>query len=208
MITGVPRLALKIVAGVVAALLIYYLVSLTQVWLTSRQYEPHRAGAIVVMGAAQYNGVPSPDLRARLDEAVRLYRGGYAKLVVVTGSKEKGDRFTESEAGRRYLRYVGLPSPAILQAGGDDSYQNLAEAAPQLRARDATDVLVVTDPYHEYRSMAIASDVGLTPSPTPTHTSPIDGWSAVPYFLKEGAGVAIGRVVGYQDVSALRRDLD
>ena len=155
------------------------------------------------MGAAQYDGVPSPDLRARLDEAVLLFHQGDAGVVAVTGSKEKGDEFTEAEAGARYLETKGVPSTAIVEAGGDDTWQSLSDVAPMLKARGDTKVLVVTDPFHEDRSMAIASQLGLTPYPTPTQTSPITGWATVPYFLKEAVGVGLGRVVGYQHLHAL-----
>jgi uncharacterized SAM-binding protein YcdF (DUF218 family) len=197
------RLVLKLLGVLLVAVLVYFAVTLVQVWLTSRHYDPHPAGAIVVMGAAQYNGVPSPDLRARLDEALILYRSGYAKLIMVTGSKEKGDRYTEAQAGTRYLEDNHVPAEAILQAGGDDSYGNLADAAPQLRARNAVIVLMTTDPFHEDRSMAIASSLGLTPSPTPTQTSPITGWATVPYFLKEALGVGFGRIIGFNHLEWL-----
>ena len=78
-------------------------VTLVQVWLTSRQYDPHPAGAILVMGAAQYDCVPSPDLQARLDQALTLYHQGYAHLIMVTGSKQPGDKCTEAESGAMYL---------------------------------------------------------------------------------------------------------
>jgi uncharacterized SAM-binding protein YcdF (DUF218 family) len=189
--------ALRIFGLVVAAVLVYLAVSLLQVWLTSREYDPHPAAAIMVMGAAQYNGVPSPDLRARLDEALLLFRKGDSKLIVVTGGKEKGDRFTEAQAGARYLASMGVPASDILQAGGNTTYENVADAAPQLLARHATTVLVTTDPFHEDRSMAISSSMGLHPSPTPTRTSLIKGWSTVPYFLKEAVGVGLGRIIGF-----------
>ncbi len=196
------RMAVRVVSLVVTALVLYYVVTLVQVWLTSRHYDAHGAQAIVVMGAAQYDGVPSPDLRARLDQALLLYRQKDAPLVVVTGNKQPGDQFTEAEAGQRYLESKGVPASAILQAGGDDSWANLSDAAAELLPRHDTEVLVVTDPFHEDRSCAIATDVGLTPSPTPTRTSPITGAATVPYFLKEALGVALGRVIGYQHLHA------
>ena len=196
------RLAFRMVVLVVTALLIYFVVTLVQVWLTSRQYDPHAAQAIVVMGSAQYDGVPSPDLRARLDQALVLYRQKYASLIVVTGSRQPGDQFTEAQAGQKYLEQKGVPGSAILQAGGDDSWANMVDAAALLLPRHDTRVLVVTDPFHEDRSCAIATDVGLSPSPTPTQTSPIKGAATIPYFLKEGLGVALGRVIGYQQLHA------
>jgi uncharacterized SAM-binding protein YcdF (DUF218 family) len=200
---GPARLILRLLSLFVTLVVVYFAVTLVQVWLTSRHDSPRKAGSIIVMGAAQYNGLPSPDLKARLDEARQLFRQGFASLIVVTGNKEKSDRFTEAEAGAHYLERHGVPSSDIRQAGGDDSYQNLQEAAPVAKGRDQGIVLIVTDPFHEYRSMAIATDLGLEPYPTPTSTSPITGWSTVPYFLKEAVGAGIGRLFGYQHLSQL-----
>ena len=197
MLVGPLRWALRIVLLVVAAIVLYFVVTLVQVWLTSRHYEPHPAGAILVMGAAQYDCVPSPDLRARLDQALTLYRRRDAPLIMVTGYKEPGDRCTEAQSGAMYLESKGVPARDILQAGGDNTYENIAAAAPVLQHHGATVVLVTTDPFHEARSMAIASDLSLSPSPTPTQSSPITGWSTVPYFLKEAVGVGLGRIIGY-----------
>jgi uncharacterized SAM-binding protein YcdF (DUF218 family) len=155
------------------------------------------------MGAAQYNGVPSPDLAARLDQAEILWRGHYATHIMVTGSKEPGDAYTEAQASARYLIDAGIPGGDILEAGGGDSWQNLALAAPALRARGVTTVLITTDPFHEARSMAIASQLGFTPYPTPTRTSPIKGMATVPYFAKETVGVGLGRIIGYDHLSEL-----
>jgi uncharacterized SAM-binding protein YcdF (DUF218 family) len=201
------RLALKIFGAVVLAIVLYLAVTLVQVWLTSRQNDPQPAGAIVVMGAAQYDGVPSPDQAARLNEAVTLYHEGMAHLVVATGSKEKGDQFTEAQAGARYLEYKGIPATDVLEAGGSDSYQNLVDAAAILKPRKVTTILIATDPFHEHRCLSIATEVGLTAYPTPTRTSPISGFSTVPYFVKEAVAVGIGRIIGYQHLSQLHADL-
>jgi len=202
-LTAPARWALKVLVLVLTGLLLYYVVTLVQVWLTSRQYDPLSAQAIVVMGAAQYNGVPSSDLRARLDQALILFREGYAHLIVCTGYKEPLDHFTEAESERRYLIGKGVPSVDIWKVGGRDSWTNLALAADRLRPRGDTDVLIVTDPFHEDRSMAIATDVGLTPHPAPTQTSPIRGAAVIPYFLSTAAAVAVGRVVGFQRLHSL-----
>ncbi len=197
------RWALRLAALLVIAVAVYFGVTLVQVWLTSKQYAPRPADAIVVMGAAQYNGVPSPDLQARLDEALSLYREGYAPLIVVTGSKQKGDVYTEAQAGARYLEAHGVPAHANVQAGGNDSWSNLTDAAAQLKGRGVHSVLMVTDPFHEDRSMAIASTLGFQPYATPTHTSPISGLASAPYFVKEGLGVGLGRIIGFQNLHAL-----
>jgi uncharacterized SAM-binding protein YcdF (DUF218 family) len=203
MLLAPVRWALRLGALVVALIVLYFAVTLVQVWLTSRDYAPRPAGAILVMGAAQYNCVPSPDLRARLDEALSLYREGYAHLIMVTGNKQPGDKCTEAETGARYLETKGVPAADILQAGGDNSYENVADAAPELKSHGVRVVLVTTDPFHEYRSMAISSGLGLSPFPTPTQTSPISGWSTVPYFVKETVGVGFGRLIGYDNLEWL-----
>lgn len=194
----------RAVVLLILAILVYLVVTGVQVWLTSREYAVRHASAIVVMGAAQYDGRPSPDLQSRLDEALLLYRGGFAPLVVVTGYKETGDQFTEAQAGGAYLEQHGVPSSAVAEVGGTDSYENLAEAASVLKARGDTTVLIATDPFHEDRSMATASGLGLVPFPTPTRTSPIKGFSTAPYFLKEAVAVGFGRIIGYRELSRLR----
>lgn len=192
------RRVLKLVVLLVLAGVVYLAVTAVQVWLTSRRSDPHVAQAIVVMGAAQYNGVPSPDLQARLSTALQLWEQGDASQVVVTGSKQPGDAYTEAQAGQMWLTAHGVPARDIVEVGGRNSYDNLSQAATILVPQHHTDVLVVTDGFHEDRSMAIASDVGLTPSPVPAVDSPLRGWSVVPYFAKETVGVAVGRIIGYQ----------
>lgn len=203
MLFGPIRLALRIVAGLIVLVVVYFAVTLVQVYLTGRQYDPRPAGAIVVMGAAQYNGVPSPDLQARLSEALLLFHQGYAHLIMTTGYKQPGDRYTESEAGARYLEDQGVPAADVLQAGGNTTWESLSDAAPALRAHGVTVLLIATDPFHEDRCLAIATDLGFHPYPTPTRTSPLRGWSTAPYYLKETLGVGLGRIVGYQHLEWL-----
>jgi len=181
----------------------YLAVTGVQVWLTSRHSEARAAQAVVVMGAAQYDGVPSPDLAARLSDADALWRRGLAPLVVVTGYKERGDQFTEAQASATWLVSRGVPATAIVQVGGDDSWANLSDAATVLHARGLDRVLIVTDGFHEARSLAIATNVGLQAWPVPATGSPITGWSAVPYYAKETLGVALGRIVGYERLHRL-----
>jgi uncharacterized SAM-binding protein YcdF (DUF218 family) len=200
---GPLRLVLRAVAVVVAVIVAYLAVTAVQVWLTGRRYEPRPAGAIVVMGAAQYNGVPSPDLAARLNQAFVLWKDRYATDIMVTGWKERGDRFTEAQASARYLMADGVPERDIFRSGGSDSWGNLSQAAPVLLSRGDDTVLIVTDPFHEARSLAIATDVGLRAYPTPTQHSPIRGASTIPYYAKETVGVAVGRIIGFDRLSSL-----
>lgn len=192
------RWALKIVSLLLTGVVVYFAITLVQIWLTGREHSTLSAQAIVVMGAAEYNGVPSPDLRARLDEAYALFERRRAALIVVTGSKQRGDRFTEAQASARYLESRGVSSSDILRVEGNDSWANLVDVAAILEPRGDRHVLIVTDPFHEDRSMAIASAVGLIPLPDATTGSPIKGFASIPYYLKEMVGVGLGRIVGFK----------
>ncbi len=191
------KIAIRVMAIATVVVVGYFGVTAAQVWLTSREHSSVTADAIIVMGSAEYDGQPSPDLRARLDEALALFDQRRARIIAVTGSKEVGDVHTEAGVSAAYLHANGVPISAIVVGGGSDSYENIASVAPTLRARGVSTVLMVTDPFHEDRSMAIASTFGFTPYPAPTTTSPITGWSTVPYFAKETLAVAAGRIVGY-----------
>ena len=191
------RWALERAAFILLIVLVYLGVTGIQVWLTSRHSDAHAAQAAIVMGAAQYNGVPSPDLAARLQEVLSVWHRQLVPIVVVTGSKEPGDKYTEAEASKAWLTAHGVPAGDVIEVGGNDSWANLSDAAVALKARGLTKVLVVTDGFHEDRSLAIATEVGLHASPVPATSSPISGWSSIPYFFKETVGVGVGRVVGY-----------
>lgn len=181
----------------------YLAVTAVQVWLTSRRSEARPAPAAIVMGAAQYDGVPSPDLAGRLEEVDELWRQHLIPLIVVTGYKEPGDQYTEAEASETWLVAHGVPAHAIVEVGGDDSWANLSLAADALHQRKIDRVLIVSDGFHEARCLAIATNVGLTAWPVPASDSPITGWSTVPYFAKETLGVALGRIVGFQRLHRL-----
>lgn len=201
------RLVFRLILWLVLAIVVYLVVTGVQVYLTGRRYEPHAAEAIVVMGAAQYNGVPSPDLQARLNEAKLLWQQHYATTIVVTGSKEPGDNFTEAQASSSYLVANGIPGKDIFQAGGRDSWANLADASTVLMAHGDKTILLVSDGFHEDRCLAIASSLGLTASPTPTQTSPIRGWSTASYYAKETVGVGLGRIIGFNHLTELHSSL-
>ena len=124
---------------------------------TGRSDQAAQVDAIVVMGAAQYDGRPSPQLAARLDHVVTLYAEGLAPFVVVTGGKQPADRFTEAEASRDYLVERGVPADAILlESEGRTTYESMEGVADLLEARGLRRVLVVTDPFHSLRSRMIA----------------------------------------------------
>ncbi len=197
------KLAIRVMAVSLAVIVGYVAITGLQVWLTSRERSTSKADAIVVFGSAEYDGRPSPDLEARLDEALALYNEGRAPVVAVTGSKLAGDSHTEAGVSAAYLHARGVPETAIVLGGGSDTYENMGSVAPELKARGVKTVLVVTDPFHEDRAMAIASTFGFEPSPDPTTSSPIAGWGRLPYFAKETVAVAAGRIFGYGLLSSL-----
>jgi uncharacterized SAM-binding protein YcdF (DUF218 family) len=126
------------------------------------QNQRGRSDAIVVLGAAQYNGRPSTVYAARLDHAEQLYRDGVAPRVLTIGGGQPGDRVTEGEAGREYLLDAGLPADALIAVGtGNDTLVSLRAADEILAPRGWRSVTLVTDPWHAERSRLIASDLGL-----------------------------------------------
>jgi vancomycin permeability regulator SanA len=202
----VVGIGVKVTAVLVAAVLVYLGVTFVQVWLASRQDDVHKAQAIVVFGAAQYNGRPSAVLRARLDHAAALYERGVAPVVVVTGGRQPGDRFTEATASADYLHTKGVPDVDILrEVSGHSSWQSLASAAGFLKIRHITDVILVSDPFHSLRITNMAAELGLHASASPTRTSPIGGLSATEYMGRETLAVAVGRVVGFRREAGVKQ---
>lgn len=148
----------------IAVLLLAYPVWVAlQVWSQSRTDENHSADVIVVLGAAQYNGVPSPIFRARLDQAAYLYDEGFSGTVIVTGGKQEGDRFTESEAGEMYLAAQGIPSEAILNENeGKTTFESLTTVRRMAEERALDSILLVSDPMHSERIKRMATDLGFS----------------------------------------------
>jgi uncharacterized SAM-binding protein YcdF (DUF218 family) len=198
---GPGRIVLVTLLALFGVVVGYYLISLYQVWSTGRGDGARPVDAIVVMGAAQYDGEPSPVLAARLDHVVDLWPQGLAPVVVVTGGNRPGDRFTEAEASAAYLVEHGVPAEAILQeSSGTDTYESLQGVSELLQARGLDEVLIVTDPYHSLRSRIIAEDLGLRAWVSPTPYSVVDGGESFRRHLQEAAGVALGRIIGFDDL--------
>jgi uncharacterized SAM-binding protein YcdF (DUF218 family) len=177
----------------------YYAITLYQVHSTGRGDQARQVDAIVVMGAAQYDGRPSPQLAARLDHAADLWNLGLAKVMVVTGGNQPGDRFTEAEASAKYLIELGVPEDAILkESSAHSTYASLDGVAALLREQGLYKVLVVTDPFHSLRSRLIAQELGLVAYVSPTRTSPVRGSKATTKEFEEAAGIALGRIIGFK----------
>ncbi|MEO1062340.1 MAG: YdcF family protein [Actinomycetota bacterium] len=194
------RTRVRIALGAGAVVLLYLLATVVQVFWASRWDDQDPVEAIVVLGAAQYDGTPSPALEARLDHAVELWEAGVAPLVVVTGGNQPGDRFTEATASATYLHERGIPDDAILrEVDGTSSYESLAATARFLRERDIDEVVLVSEPFHSARLRGIASEVGLDAAVSPAQ----DGGRSLRAFVRETAAVSIGRIVGYRRLDSL-----
>jgi len=194
------RRARRIAAGIFAVLAVYYMATLWIVFRTGNTDQARPVDAIVVLGAAQYDGRPSPQLAARLDHVVELWRQGLAPLVVTTGANQPGDRYTEAGASASYLHQRGVPADAIVQVGGNTTYDSLREARDELRTLGKARVLLVSDPYHALRIRLSSQELGLTAYVSPTRTSPVRGGDVSWHELKEAAGVAVGRIIGFDQL--------
>lgn len=203
------RIGWKVALGVVVVLALYVGGTFVQVWQASRDDQAQEAGAIVVMGAAQYNGDPSPVFEARLEHGRELYEQGLSDVVVVTGGRQEGDEYSEAQAGARWLQEHGVPEAALrLEVQGRNSWESLAASARFLQEDGIDDVMIVSDPFHSKRLEEIASEVGLEAFVSPTQDSPVTGAAELRAMVRETAAVSVGRVLGYRRLMNLDDTID
>jgi len=204
------RLARKLITFGLLLVIVYLGITLTQVWMASRRDEARSAEAIVVFGAAQYNGRPSPVLKARLDHAADLYERDIAPIIVVTGGKKPGDETNEAGASADYLRTTyGITEDAVRrEVDSENSWQQMASTANFLRREGKERVVLVTDPFHAARVKAMADELGLEAVVSPTRTSPIGGNRELRHFARETVAVAAGRVVGFRRLMGVNSVVD
>jgi uncharacterized SAM-binding protein YcdF (DUF218 family) len=146
-----------------------------RIWALGERDDRRPAAAIVVLGAAQFDGRPSPVFKARLDHAIDLYRVGVAPLLVMTGGNAAGDRTTEAAVARAFAIERAVPPTAILfEDRGRNTVESLRAVGVLLRDRGLTDAVFVSDRTHMLRVLRIARDEGITAWGSPTDTSPID----------------------------------
>lgn len=193
------RGSLLVTAAAATTLVSYLFIVFCSVLYVGASDGAAKADVIVVMGAAQYDGRPSPQLAARLDHALLLFNEGRAPLIAVTGGKRPGDRFTEAEASRRYLRARGVEASGIVaETSGATTWQSAANLSPVMLEEGVRSVLVVTDRYHVQRTVLSLREVGFEASGSATRTSPVTGARALAHAAEESVGVAIGRLIGFQ----------
>jgi uncharacterized SAM-binding protein YcdF (DUF218 family) len=172
--SGRPRRVLRALLAGIAGMIALWLICVVAVVITGRSDEHPESDAIVILGAAQYVGRPSPVLQARLDHGAALWRKRAAPTIIVTGGIGTGDTTSEAEVGRRYLLAAGIPDSAILlERAGRTTGQSLRAVAGMLRERRMHSAILVSDPFHSLRLKILAARNGFAGTTSPTRTSPI-----------------------------------
>ena len=164
----------RVLTFLVVATFALWVVSAAAVLIWSSRDEARPAQAIVVLGAAQYAGKPSPVLRARLDHALDLWNRHLASTLILTGGTGLGDTTSEAAVGRTYARKRGVPDSSILvESEGRTTSESMRAVAGMLEVRGLQSALLVSDPFHMLRLRILARRFGFTPYTSPTQTSPI-----------------------------------
>lgn len=164
----------RVVLGLALLATALWALTVAAIHLYGRRDEARRADAIVVLGAAQYDGRPSPVLRSRLDHAIALYRDGQARTIIMTGGVGPGDTVSEAVVGRRYAVRQGVPAEAILtERRGLSTLESMEAVAALMRAREMKSAVLVSDPFHMLRLKLLSVRVGIHGYTSPTRTSPI-----------------------------------
>lgn len=186
------RLVSRLVGLVVLVAVAVVVVTAVRVVITAHDDERRASDAIVVLGAAQYDGEPQEYLTARLDHSADLFADQVAPRVLPAGGNQPGDRFTEAEAGATYLEGKGVPGDAILPVGeGNDTLETMQAVARVMDERGWTSAAVVTDPSHTLRATTMLSDQGIDAVGSPTRTGPASSsgaWAAAKYTARETVG--------------------
>lgn len=169
----VARWIRRLVAGLVLAALLVVLGTAVRVWQVARIDDRAPADAIVVLGAAQYSGTPSPVFEARLEQARKLYEAGVADTIVTVGGKQEGDLFTEAASGKNYLMSTGVPADAVIAVEeGSDTLLSVDAVSREMNARGMSSAVLVSDPWHSLRTRTMARDAGLDAWTAPTRQGP------------------------------------
>ena len=194
--------ARTVTAYVISGALVTWLLSVIGVVAWGARDMARPADAIVVLGAAQYAGRPSPVLKARLDHAVGLWKKGLASFLVLTGGRGTGDTTSEADVGRRYALRAGVADSAILlENQGRTTTASIEAVARIMNEKHLGEAILVSDPFHMLRLQIIARRFGLESVTSPTRTSPISAnrGEAIAYVLSESVKVPATIVLGFLD---------
>lgn len=161
--------------GLLATAVLLWLGTIALVVVAGARPALRRADAILVLGAAQYNGRPSPVFKSRLDHGIALYREGLAPRLILTGGVGAGDTLSEGEVGRRYALGQGVPEADVLvERRGVTSAESMGAAAVLMQARGLESALLVSDSYHMLRLELLGRRAGIHVLPAPVPDAPID----------------------------------
>jgi uncharacterized SAM-binding protein YcdF (DUF218 family) len=175
MIRKVLRSGLWIFLAIVVAGLLYGWTLYSSIRSLAVHDEAHTADAILVLGAAQYNGRPSPVLKARLDHALQLYSQGYARTIITTGSYGPDPNFSEAHVGTEYLKQQGVePGNIITEQGSGTTRDSIRAAVALMQSNNWKSALVVSDGFHLYRVKRMLEDSGVAAYTSPAARSPIE----------------------------------
>lgn len=184
------RLARRLLSLVLLLAVLAVVVTVGRVLWVAHSDDRRRSDAIVVLGAAQYDGRPQEVLRSRLDHAAALLRAGVAPRIITVGGSRPGDRFTEAESGRDYLQQRGIPASKLVAVQtGSDTLASMQAVAKAMRGHGWSSAVVVTDPEHSLRSRAMLRDAGIDAVASPTRSGPDYGFAGeAHYVLRETGG--------------------
>ncbi len=189
----------RVFAAAVLAFLLLVSSTALAIWWNARQDSRPSSDAIVVLGSAQYNGVPSSIFEARLEHAIALYEDGVAPVIVTVGGKADGDQFTEAEAGRDYLAGSGILADALLTVPeGGDTLESIRAVSSSFTEQGWTTAVLVSDPWHAMRAERMAEDAGLDAESSPTRQGPAvqTRTTQFRYILRETAAYLLYRATG------------
>jgi uncharacterized SAM-binding protein YcdF (DUF218 family) len=187
----------RVLRGTVKLLLFFFAcwaLLLVAIAVYGQRDEARTADAIVVLGAAQYNGHPSPVLEARLQHAVELYQAGRARTMIMTGGQAPGDTVSEAVVSRRWAMRHGVPRDAILvETTGMNTRESMRAVAALMKARGLKAAVLVSDPFHMLRLKLLARQMGLKGYTSPTESSPISRNPAEErkFLLRESIGLPL-----------------
>ncbi|MFB4308065.1 YdcF family protein [Actinomadura sp. GTD37] len=207
---------LSVVLGLLAIAVLTPLTVGARIWYQARQDERPRSDAIIVLGAAQYNGVPSPTLKWRLQHALKLYRDGVAPAIVTVGGKAPGDDYTEAGTGRAWLiKEGGVPASKVFAVpDGRDTLASLKAVGAEFDRHHWSSAVIVTDPWHGLRSKKMAGDQGIEAAVSPTRSGPSVQTrdTQFNYIVRETGGylsyVLLGKSVQVPDETIKRIRID
>ena len=192
------RSALLLTVGACIALISYVgIAAASLIWAGSHR-DTKAVDAIVVMGAAQYDGVPSPLLASRLQHALELWKQKQAPVIAVTGGKRVGDRFTEGATSRRWLTDRGVPvADIIVESDGHSTWESIENLAPLLNDAKVQSVVVVSSSWHVQRAELSLKELGFRAYSSASSDGVLSGSSENSKLIREIAGVSLGRIIGF-----------